>query len=280
MGRGLSMQCKSCQQEVLSKFTHAIMTNICPFCGSEIMDPDLQKVLNSLKDVMNEGKSKKYLYQIFDWLHSNYELVNKNDEQYQVLLDDNFSLREENKNLKEEIENLKNNKNLPNKQQTPKPISVENVKMGVDKEGNNVQMEGELLSTNEVFKKRALVKSDNNKIKQLAEQIKKNGSISPSEDPIDIETSSNNISENEMEEILSNSLQTSSMINNALPSSYEDDDFDSLPPEVESFVNQAASSKDGGYNAKDVEMLKKIQNKNRNASAALDRGGSVGLIKR
>src|ERR1700722_3546425 len=66
------MRCKSCKEDVPPKFAHAISVNVCPLCGQEIMVAQLQKILNDLKNVMNE--TKEYSEEVADWLFSNYGL--------------------------------------------------------------------------------------------------------------------------------------------------------------------------------------------------------------
>lgn len=73
------MKCKSCREDVPPKFIHAISVNICPLCGSEIMDTKLQTILNDLKNTMDSAK--EYSEQVEDWLQSNYSLkkINPNE---------------------------------------------------------------------------------------------------------------------------------------------------------------------------------------------------------
>ena len=66
------MKCKSCFNDVPPKFAHAISVNVCPLCGKEIMDQQLQSILNDLKNVMD--KTKEYSDEVGDWLFSNYGL--------------------------------------------------------------------------------------------------------------------------------------------------------------------------------------------------------------
>jgi hypothetical protein len=59
------------------------------------------------------------------------------------------------------------------------------------------------------------------------------------------------------------------------------DDEDALPPIVEAMASQAGSGpKAADYNARDVAALQALHNKQKRASSALGRGGSIGLIKR
>jgi hypothetical protein len=64
------MKCKSCQENVPSRFAHAHKTNICPYCGKEIMDMELQTILNALAKALDD--SAPYADQIEDWMQTNY----------------------------------------------------------------------------------------------------------------------------------------------------------------------------------------------------------------
>src|SRR5271168_5392906 len=66
------MKCKSCQEDVPPKFTHALAVNICPLCGQEIMDIRLKNILGELKVAL--GDAKDYMDEVEDWLYSNFNL--------------------------------------------------------------------------------------------------------------------------------------------------------------------------------------------------------------
>jgi hypothetical protein len=73
------MKCKSCQEDVPPKFSHAIEQNICPMCGDEIMDAELKVILINLKDCLSN--ISKYETEIEDYLLSKYSFKKiKNDE--------------------------------------------------------------------------------------------------------------------------------------------------------------------------------------------------------
>lgn len=73
------MKCKSCNEDVPPKFTHAISVNICPLCGQEIMSAKLQNILGELKIAF--GDAKEYMSEIEDWLYSNYSFKKINEDQ-------------------------------------------------------------------------------------------------------------------------------------------------------------------------------------------------------
>ncbi len=67
------MKCISCESEINPKFRHAIEQNVCPFCGSSIMEELLKTLLVSLGDTMQ--KMQAYPDQLSDWLLSNYNYI-------------------------------------------------------------------------------------------------------------------------------------------------------------------------------------------------------------
>ena len=79
------MKCMSCEETIPSKFTHAIKSNTCPFCGAEIMEAALQTILSSLQTLMKEAEP--YIDVVEEWFASNYSLRKGNKTSQD---DDNF----------------------------------------------------------------------------------------------------------------------------------------------------------------------------------------------
>ena len=79
------MKCKSCNEDVPPKFTHALAVNICPLCGKDIMDIKLKNILGELKIAFDE--SKEYMDAVEDWLFSNYSL--KKVKSNEIIIDKN-----------------------------------------------------------------------------------------------------------------------------------------------------------------------------------------------
>lgn len=71
------MKCLSCESIVDPKWKHAIDSNLCPFCGSSIMDEVLKVHLSTLAEVM-VLLNEQYTEQLDDWLSSNYNYFKKN----------------------------------------------------------------------------------------------------------------------------------------------------------------------------------------------------------
>jgi hypothetical protein len=66
------MKCKTCEEVIPSKFAHAIKTNVCPFCGENIMEEALQNILVELQTLMKAAEP--FMEQVEEWLGSNYSL--------------------------------------------------------------------------------------------------------------------------------------------------------------------------------------------------------------
>lgn len=66
------MKCNACQETISPKFAHSIKLNICPFCGGEIMAPELQRILSGLQVLMVEAEP--FITDVEDWFASNYSL--------------------------------------------------------------------------------------------------------------------------------------------------------------------------------------------------------------
>lgn len=279
------MQCMSCSNDVPSKFTYAITQNACPSCGKQIMPAELQKVLSSLHEIMTLAAEQSYDKEALNWISSNFNLLSRDGEEMTALKAENDTLATE---LKTARTSLINSKPIP---KSGKEIEV--VEMGVDSEGHRVQLQGETIQTPEatsVFMERANVSRNvnaNKDIKKIADQIRGKRSVKESEgnpsiitadqiaevDPTEVE---------EMEMMLAGGNMPG--IQSALVSSSEYDDFDALPPIAEAFARQGEggrqSNQQGGYNAKDVAALQRLQAKSQNAQRAMLGVGSAGKITR
>lgn len=64
------MKCNNCKENIPTRFAHAHKTNICPYCGKEIMDVELQAILNALAKALDD--SAPYADQVEDWMQTNY----------------------------------------------------------------------------------------------------------------------------------------------------------------------------------------------------------------
>lgn len=67
------MRCNSCQADIDPKWSHAINNNICPWCGSAIMEEYLKSLFATLRDTMD--KLQAYPEQLNDWMLSNHQFI-------------------------------------------------------------------------------------------------------------------------------------------------------------------------------------------------------------
>jgi len=70
------MKCVSCTIDIDPKWKHAIEQNICPFCGSHILEEHLKNLLTDLCNTME--KMSEYPDQLNDWLLSNHNYIKTN----------------------------------------------------------------------------------------------------------------------------------------------------------------------------------------------------------
>lgn len=275
------MKCKSCTNDVPPKFAHAIKTNICPFCGEEIMDSELQCALTDLQTAMDF--TENYQEEIFDWLKCNYGLI---PELGTVAFSAHQEVLEKLDAANAEINELK----LQVKP-TPKSgkVSAGTVKppseVAKDKEGN--ALEGEAIGDPEItnkFFKAAGAKAPTDAAshyKNMVKQIKEKGTtglmseggaagvITP-----EMLEAAEEIDHSEFSELFDDG---SGAINSAVDSDFDDDN--DIPPIALQMMHQA-KNKNNGYNAKDVAKLQELQKKAARAGSELNRTGSIGLIRR
>lgn len=67
------MKCMSCNAPINPKWKHALNINVCPECGSQILEEHLKNCIASLALAMEE--MQKYPDQLDDWLLSNHSYI-------------------------------------------------------------------------------------------------------------------------------------------------------------------------------------------------------------
>lgn len=72
------MECVSCKTEINPQWTHAIESNVCPFCGKSILEEHLKKLFSTLRDTMEQLQA--YPTQLDDWMLSNHNYIKTNSE--------------------------------------------------------------------------------------------------------------------------------------------------------------------------------------------------------
>ena len=267
------MKCISCQSEINPKWSHAIDINICPFCGSNIMEGELKDLLKSLSDTLIA--LQKYPTELNDWLQSNFSYYHKDS----IIKDQVESL------TNTPIKNNSSNKNVDEVDES----KVFTVKVKTDSGEEEVEahkiQEDEI--TNQFFKRAEAVKPNIDGFKSTAEktehlkrkrteyfkkitqQIKRAGDDDSSEyqndsEDLDIDENGQSISDidNLFEE---NNIQSS------ISSPFDDE----IPPIVLQMANQTKSK--GGYtNPADLIKLQNQYNKLSESRKNFESGASRG----
>lgn len=253
------MQCKSCKEDVPSKFSHAILTNQCPLCGDAIMDEELQESLKLLKNAMSAVKD--YPKEIFDWLKSNYNLYSQED-------------------LNEKVASVK---------VAPQPRSVrqahsEKESADVDLDSNGNQTTGVPLQdssqTDKFFNSPTNTVTRNDYLKDLVNQIRTNGS------PVLLgEDGTEGVITPEMAGNLSKSSSgLAAGLNAAFGNTDEDEDsgsddeyYDS-DEEIPDFVLNMSKGKNNS--SQTLAKVQQVHQKSLNNSKKMSKTGGVGLIRR
>lgn len=273
------MRCISCQEDVPTKFSHAISVNICPFCGSPIMDAALQIALKELKSAMLNTES--YAVEIFDWLKSNYNLFTADDISDKVKIAEDKAKANFDKLLEEQIATAKTNQKQQPQFKGPK------VELKFDDDGN--QINGNPIQPQEntdQFLKRAqiskVVKNNQNKqshFQDMIKKIKSNGGVDESHS---LTLSAADLADiGDVDEMQQSSTgikaELDAAFGNVQSNTTDSVDYEDDIPDV---VAQMAGLSSGGNTNNDIAKLKAMQNKSARATRAMAQGGSVGLIRR
>jgi hypothetical protein len=250
----------SCQSDVNPKWKYAIDTNLCPCCGKIIMQEEIKKLLTTLSDSI-EGLLK-YPEYLNDWLFLRFnfvpaykiQILEKQVEELKLKLSEN---RITDKDCIESVDKINNEVNEVNEVNEDSIDSVDKKEVN---ESTLISVQNEKI-TNEFFKRSnadKIVKNSKN-IKDLVSRIK-NSSIQ------DTMENSSNITEYIEPEITS-SLDTS-------------DDLDHIPDSVLAFANDAKDFVSSGYNKKDLDKLRELQEKSRGARQRMLSGANKGGFSR
>lgn len=253
------MQCMSCNEEVSEKFLHALTANSCPFCGSGIMPEELRTLLNNLAVVMCDLETKAFLPQAEAWLKQNFDLLPAHSEEYQGLLaelekkDVELAVSEDKLNIAtKELTTVK--QKLDNLEKNPLRSAKLTLNQEPAVEGTVVQV-GDQITTNAFMKRADASKlvAKSNELKKVADKIKVAGGLSSLTVP--------------MTDVVEE-----------FDEAYEEEELESIAAMMAA-GGVGTGNQSGGYNAKDVQLLKNLQAKQRQASRGLSSGG-VGLFSR
>lgn len=246
------MKCVSCEIDINPKWKHALDINVCPFCGKHIMEEHLKNLLATLHDTMD--KLKSYQDQTDDWMLSNHNYIKTDSAELIDFVDKSllFAHKKEAVTASPETESKKYTVTVPVGHGKTEEVQVEKIQ---DEE-----------TTNDFFKRAQVIKKNidieagsfpnpiekTEYLKKLRERIKKTGSLSINEEGdesiIDPETL-NNADPEAIEEF------NASMAGNEIRSSLPEIN-DGIPSIV---LNMAKGNKSNDVNHKDLESLRKIQ---------------------
>lgn len=252
------MKCLSCSAEINPKWTHAIDTNLCPFCGETIMDGKLKDLLSNLKTIMDQ--LLEFPEELYDWLLSNYNLLNTNSDKLINYLNED--------QLKEISQNNKRNSSLKNEKKIIKVNNGENeeeievISIQDEEKTNEFVERAGIKKKNDTFKS---IKEKNKHLKNMVEQIK-TGTVPDVEESDEEEP----LNESQLNEVIANDYMTSSIA----PGLSEYHNEDDLPSAVENMLIKAKNNP--SYNPKDIAKLQKMQNKQQSSLQNMLNGGAVG----
>lgn len=265
------MKCISCEVDINPKWKHAIDINVCPFCGSNIMEEHLKNLLSSLGDVMD--KLQQYPDQLNDWLLSNFNYI-KTDSADLI----NFVSREV---LQSSIQTKKiEEKDLAESKKFTVKVKTDAGEQEVEAE--KIQPEER---TNEFFKRAEAVKPNidgfrstaekTEHLKKIALQIKRAGSTAVFNDDVENSHISPEMMEDADPEAVAEmeSLFDESEISSSLGgSSLGDDD---IPPVVLNMANRAKGSHHT-RNPADFAKLQQLQNRLEESRRNFESGNNRG----
>lgn len=244
------MECMSCSSEINPRWSHAIDTNVCPFCGKDIMDMDLKEILKGIGKSISYIDSLGHTKHLDDWMLANFNYIRTNSEDLIKYVDPELL-----KAAKKE------------------PVSRKIVKVKTEKGEEEVvseQMQDEE-TTNDFFKRAEAVKPNidgfksaaekTQHLKNLARQIKKAGTASMTENGASLITAEmlESVDPEAVAE-MSSLISEEPIVSSALNSSEDDD----IPDFILDMANRA---KGGNTNsAKDLLKLQQLQERQAESS--------------
>lgn len=254
----------SCNSEINPKWEHAIDTNICPFCGKDIMDVQLREVLQIIGSKIGIVEKVGHTKVLDDWLLANFNYI-KTDSKDLIKYVDPELLKAAKK----------------------EPISRRLVKVRTDKGEEEVVSEQmqDNETTNDFFKRAEAVKPNidgfksaaekTQHLKNLARQIKKAGTASMTGDGNDMITAEmlEGVDPEAVAE-MSSLMSDEPAVSSALQSSDGDDE---VPDFVLEMANRAKAG--GSNNAKDLLKLQEMHRRQADSSENF-KTGSKGAFSR
>jgi len=265
----------SCESEINPKWKHAIDSNICPFCGQNVMEEKLKDLFSDLRLTIEELLS--YPEQFHDWILSNYGFIKIDSPDLPKYLPNEF------------LDNFVQQANENIKSKKPQKDIVENGKFTVKVKTENGEEEvmAEKIQTEErtsaFFKRAEAVKPNidgdksaadkTQRLKNMAKQIKKAGTAAITADnngfiTAEMMEQADPEAIAEMQSLIS---ENESNIASSLPTA----DDDEIPAVVLAMANKGTSH-GGSTNAADLmklqQMHERVYNSHKNFESGENRG--------
>lgn len=239
------MKCISCSVEINPKWKHAINSNICPFCGSFILEEHLKNLLTSLSEIME--RLKEYPDQLDDWLFSNCGYIKTDSPRIAEYIPKEYF---------KEAKRIEDEKEFQERKKFTVKVKTDAGEQEIEAE--KIQSEDR---TNEFFRRAEAVKPNidgfkstaekTQHLKAMAQQIKRAGgsSINHINQSSDISPEMMESADPEMVEEMGSLFQE-----NEIASSLDNGmDGDEIPSVV---LNMAKRSKGGGGKSNPADLIK------------------------
>lgn len=248
------MKCNSCQAEIDPKWSHAINNNICPWCGSAIMEEYLKSLFATLRETMEHLQT--YPEQLNDWMLSNHQFIKTDATDLIKYISDDL--------LKTHTI-YKDKNELPAQAKRTEKVLTEKGVQEVE-----VQTLKTDAQTNEFFKRaNPPAKSGSGKfqnpaeknqhLKEMAQQIKKAGSTGIIVSSEEMEQDTEVMSEDDSAAVSDfYAATTGGAIHSAIANTMDDD----IPAGILA-ANQAAAAQMGGSKSAASDLLKLQQMRDR-----------------
>jgi hypothetical protein len=276
------MKCISCETEINPKWEHAIDINVCPFCGKHIMEEHLKNCLTGLSAAMKD--MMKYPEQLNDWLLSNHNYIKTDSPNLK-----NYIPKETIKELRKEIddEEFQEKKQILTKIKVPDGIGgfteeevlVEKVQSAAKTNSFHERAQGNLNKKEKRVKEvvptgpKSIVEKTQY-LKEMAEQIRNEGTAGIINETGLASMISPEMIDNADPEDVANfesMIDSGDIVSSGLPASSDGDD-DEIPSSVLAMASRAKKGSGGGANEADMQSLRDMQNKVKNAHKKLESG--------
>lgn len=157
------MKCESCGSDINPQWAHAIEKNICPFCGSSIMDEHLKSLFSTLRNTMKQLEN--YGEQLNDWMFSNYNYIKTDSPNLVDFVPEDLLKNAKKTAFAGEKKLIK----VKNDDGTEQEVIVEKIQSD-EKTAEYLKRAGVIRNSDKVS-----VEEKNDRLKKLAQQIRKEG---------------------------------------------------------------------------------------------------------